>query len=402
MTTHTLSAFPAFRLVPATGMAAHDVLGPDDQVVGQVPTGTPTRGRAGSDLGPVRQDVQRAAEDAVMLHIAAHGLPDGPPEPYSRVDEARVAVGLPLLQETELIDSAARAFHFHYLRQQHVAALLDGLETLRRERDGVGARAGCRRLARLLHLVRDPARALLSEITGDARQWLVFPVARLLTFTEQAIARLEATAATPPADLTGRFPDRYAADQLLETLHRAYREVQAEVAHLPRLQPLAEDMRSLDAAVQTLPNGPCAGSAAQCRTTAAALDTVADAAHTLRAAARSLPGPWAPAGEVEALAAQGSARLEATARVLDDAHRLGTVRAIVDTLHDAVIGPEEADGTRPVRVSGREAGPIRRTGDGRWSGPGIDEPYHSPEGAAAALVRAHHTRRQVGRTAAQI
>ncbi|MEU5476707.1 hypothetical protein [Streptomyces mirabilis] len=396
MTIHALSAFPAFRLGPATG-AAHDVLGPDDQVVGQVATGSPTRGRAGVDLGPVRQDVQRAAEDAVMLHIAAHGLPDSTPEPYSGAGEARVAVGLPLLQETELIDSAARAFHFRYLRQEHVAAILDGMETLRRERDGVGARAGCRRLARLLHLVRDPARALLSEITGDAREWLVFPLARLLTFTEQAIARLEATAERPPADLIGRFPDRHAADQLLDTLHRAYREVQAEASTLPRPRALPEALRALEAVVQKLPNGPCASTAEACRTTAAALDAVADAARMVTAAAAELPTPGTAARESEELATEGRVRLHFTACVLDDAGRLGTVRAITDTLNDAELGPEHSDGTRSIRVGGQEIGPIRRTGDGWWGGPGIDEPLHSPEGAAAVLVHAHRARQKAAR-----
>ncbi len=390
MTTHALSAFPAFRLGPATG-AAHDVLGPGDLVVGQVATGSPTRGRAGGDLGPVRQDVQRAAEDAVMLHIAAHGLPDSTPEPYSGAGEARVAIGLPLLQETELIDSAARAFHFHYLRHEHVAAILNGMETLRRERDSVGARAGCRRLARLLHLVRDPARALLREITGDTREWLVFPLARLLTFTEQAIARLEATAASPPADLIGRFPHPHAADDLLDTLHRAYREVQAEASTLPRPRALPEALRALEAVMQKLPNGPCASTAEACRTTSAALDAVAEAARTVTATAAELPtpGPGPAAREIEELAAEGRVRLQFTACVLDDAGRLGTVRAITETLSDAELGPEHSDGTRSIRVGGQEIGPIRRTGDGRWAGPGIDEPFHSPEGAAAVLVHAH-------------
>ncbi|MFH0246380.1 hypothetical protein ACGRHY_29065 [Streptomyces sp. HK10] len=399
-----LPSFPPFRLLPTAGPgAAHDVVGPDDQVVGQVDTTSGFRGRAGRDTGPRRHTASAAAEDTVMFHIALHGLPAQERQPYPGVAEARAAVALIPLQRQEIVDTSARAFYFHALRQPHVAAVLDGLEAVAQEASSVGTRTGCRRVARLLHLVRAPAHALLSEITGEAREWMAFPLARLLTTTLQSITRLEATTDRPPADLLGRFPTPHAADWLLDTLQRTWRELQAGIPDSPAAPAsLSRALETLRSTVEKLPSRPCARTERDCRATAAALDAIAAAARTSAAGIPDSPQKLQGlVRELEALAVDGSERLEATARLLADTGRLGTVRTITQDLERAELGPESADGNRPVQVGRHEIGLIHRTGQDGWTGPDITEPYHSPEGAATALVRAHFAREAAARAAAR-
>ncbi|MCX4826630.1 hypothetical protein OG883_44120 [Streptomyces sp. NBC_01142] len=384
MDTEPLDAFPSFRLRLAdTG--THDVLAADGHAVGQVlAAGGGHFARVGPDKGPLRQSLQGAGGDAVMFHIAGHGLPDEPAAAYSGAPEARVAVSLVPLQRQELIDTTARAFTFYALRQPHVAAILSGLEIVGAERDAVHSRAGCRRVARLLRLVQAPAQALLDESTGDTREWLALSLARLLTFCLQARVRLEATAEQPPADLNGRYTARHSADADLDTLHRIWRDLQSTSS-------AAAELSAIDAAMTAMPGDRYAQSAKNCRSTAARLACVRTAADETAATAvcgaESEPGVLAR--ELSALASETGGRLEATALVLDDTGRLGTVRDINDALARARLGAPTDAGEQSVRVGRTELGPTSRTADGRWTGPGITEPFHSPEGAAAALVRGH-------------
>ncbi|MFD4526611.1 hypothetical protein ACFWP7_22300 [Streptomyces sp. NPDC058470] len=390
MDTEPLDAFPSFRLRLADG-GTHDVLGTDGRPVGQVmAVGGGHFARVGPDRGPTRQSLQGAGGDAVMFHIAHHGLPDEPATAYSGAPEARVAVSLVPLQRQELIDTTARAFTFYALRQPHVAAILSGLEIVGAERDAVRSRAGCRRVARLLRLVQDPAQALLDESTGETREWLALPLARLLTFCHQGRVRLEVTAEHPPADLQGRYTARHGADADLATLHRIWQDLRSTTPSR------GVDRSGLDAAMDALPTDKFAGSAGSCRATAARLEVV-------RAAAEEAAAPIAEHGqgeavlllrELSALSAETGERLEATALVLDDTGRLGTVREINDALGHARLGVPAGSGEQSVRMGSTELGPVRRGADGRWTGPGIAEPFHSPEGAAAALILAHLAREE--------
>jgi hypothetical protein len=384
MDTEPLDAFPSFRLRSADA-GVHDVLAAGGHVVGQVlAAGSGHFARVGPDKGPLRQSLQGAGADAVMFHIAGHGLPDEAAAAYSGVPEARVAVSLVPLQRQELIDTTARAFTFYALRQPHVAAILSGLEIVGAERDAVHSRAGCRRVARLLRLVQDPAQALLDESTGDTRDWLALPLARLLTFCLQARVRLEATAEQPPADLHGRYTARHGADADLDTLHRIWRDLQSTSS-------AASELSAIDAAMTALPGDRYAQSAKDCRSTAARLASLHAAADktvsTTACGEESEQGVLV--GELSALAAETVGRLEATALVLDDTGRLGTVRVINDALGRVRLGVPTGSGEQSVRMGLTELGPVRRTADGGWTGPGITEPFHSPEGAAAALVRSH-------------
>ncbi|MDX3519463.1 hypothetical protein [Streptomyces scabiei] len=385
-----VKAFPAFRLrPPAEDSAPADVIDANDLVVGQVGAAAGGyRGRAGGDSGPKRTDALRAAEDVAVFHIALHGPAGAEHQPYSSASEARAAVALIPLQRQEIVDSAARAYFFHALRQEHVAAILDGLEAIVREHFAIGTRGGCRRVARLLDQVRKPARALLSQATGDERDWMAFPLARLLAFTEMAASRLSATATVPPSDLDGPFPDPHSADQALATAFRTYRDVQALANALPTLpEATLHALGTLDDAAAQLPSGPCAKNRADCRTASSRLDELATAARNLDAAAPDTAvDVHALAQELSAIVADTSARLNATALLLEDAGRHGSVRTILSTLQEAELGSESDAGTRSVRVGDTETGPIRRTEDGRWTGPGITDPYRSPEGAAAALI----------------
>ncbi|MCT9105305.1 hypothetical protein [Streptomyces mirabilis] len=392
MDTEPLNAFPSFQLRP-TGTGAHDVVAPDGRTVGEVLvlSNGGHRARVGSDTGPQRHSAQRAGDDAVMFHIAAHGLPDQPPAPYSDATEARGAIRLIPRQRQELIDTSARVFFFYALRQPHVAAILSGLAMVDRESDAVTSRTGCQHIARLIPLAQEPAQALLEESTGDARGWLALPLARLLTFCLQARVRLEATATQPPTDLCGRYTARDGADRAMDTLHRIWRDLQS--AHSA-----AHELAAIDAAMTALPGDRYARSALNCRSSAAQLNAVRTAAE--ETAARVTWSGQTKQGvlvrELSFLAAETSARLEATALVLEDAWRLGNVRAINDDLAHARLGMPTETGEQSVRVGSTELGPVRRTADGYWTGPGIAEPFHSPEGAAAALVRDH-----IARAAAQ-
>ncbi|WP_206305120.1 hypothetical protein [Streptomyces sp. B29(2018)] len=384
MDTEALDAFPTFRLRP-DGAGTHDVLAADGRCVGQVLTaGGGHFARVGGDRGPRRESLQGAGGDTVMLHIAGHGLPDEPPAAYSGVPEARVAVGLVPLQHQEIVDTTARAFTFYAMRQPHVAEILSGLEIVRAERDAVHSRTGCRRVARLLRLVQEPAQALLDESKGDTREWLALPLARLLTFCLQARVRLEATAEQPSADLLGRYSAPHGADADLDTLHRIWRELQSACS-------APSELAALDAAMIALPGGHYAQSSQRCRSTAAHLAHVRAAADGITGTGRSGADGTRSVlvRELSALAAEVAERLEATARVLADTSRLGTVRAINDALVRARLGELTAAGEQAVRVGRTELGPVRRTAAGMWSGPGIAEPFNSPEGAAAALILAH-------------
>lgn len=130
-----LQAFPAFRLrPPADCSASAEVVDANDVVVGQVDAaGGAYRGHAGTDAGPQRTDALRAAEDVAMFRIALHGPAGAEHLPYTGVAQAQAAVALIPLQRQEIVDSSARAYFFHALRQPQVAAILDGLDVIVRE-----------------------------------------------------------------------------------------------------------------------------------------------------------------------------------------------------------------------------------------------------------------------------
>ncbi|MEV7885198.1 hypothetical protein ACWD3I_25260 [Streptomyces sp. NPDC002817] len=390
MNSQVLQAFPAFWLrTPADDFASAEVVDVHNLVVGQVDAACGTyRGRAGADAGPRRTDALRAAEDVAMFHIALHGPSDAEDQPYSGAAEARAALALIPLQRQEIVDSAARAYFFHALRQPHVAAILDGLDAIVREHFAIGTRGGCLRVVRLLEQIREPARTLLAQVTGDEREWMAYPLARLLAFSELALARLGTTATKPSADLDGPFPDPHTADQALATAFRTYRDVQAGAGALPSLPASAlQALEALDAAAAQLPSGPVAKNRADCRTAASTLDKLAAAARSVEASTPSAAADVrALTRELSAIATDTSTRLEATALLLEDASRHGGVRTILTTLQDTELGPETDAGTRSLRIGDTETGPIRRTANGHWTGPGITDPYHSPEGAAAALI----------------
>ncbi|MFD3422071.1 hypothetical protein [Streptomyces decoyicus] len=394
MTDRDLPAHPSFRLRPtAEAGVSHDVLGPDREVIGRVRRASGYRGRVGHDSGPGQHSATAAGCDVVTLHTALHGRPAAEQRPYSGAAEARGALALVPLQREEIIDASARAYRVQALRQPQVAAILDGMEVIAREASAAGTRAGCRRIARLLHLVLSPARTLFSEAEGEARVWMAFPLARLVCLADQVRTRLLATAEQPPADLHGPFPFAHAAEQLVDTVHRTWHDLETAVdAGAP-----ARQLERLRAAAGQVPRGRCARNYSDCHTAAAALHAVAtEAEATAGTAAR--PGILRTLGvELAELALDGAGRLEATARLLRDTARLGKVTDITHDLDRAALGPEASDGSRSVRVERHEVGPIAPTLAGDWTGPGITAPFHSPEGAATALVRAHFAQRAATR-----
>ncbi|MFJ8676811.1 hypothetical protein [Streptomyces sp. NPDC093589] len=390
-----LPAHPSFHLRPTaeaeTG-ASHHVLGPGREVIGQVFRASGYRGRLGRDTGPGRHSATAAGCDVVTLHIARHGVPAAEQQPYAGAAEAHAALALLPLQREEIVNCAARAYHFQALRQPQVAAILDGLEVIAREVGAVGTRAGCRRIARLLYSVLSPARVLFAEAEGEARVWMAFPLARVACFAEQARTRLLATAEQPPAGLRGPFPSAHAAEQLADTVHRVWRDLEHAAG---TDSPLAFPLDTLRAAADPLPGSRCVRNHSDCHSAAAVLRTVATEADATTAELRGEVRQFAT--ELAALATDGADRMEATARLLQDTARLGKVTQITRDLDRAELGPEDNTGRRSVRISHHEAGPITRTPDGNWTGPGITGPYRSPEGAATALVRAHLAQPTSGR-----
>ncbi|MFI8932421.1 hypothetical protein ACIG3E_32755 [Streptomyces sp. NPDC053474] len=391
--THVLPSHPSFRLRPATTAGGpHDVLGPDGDVIGHV--STTLRGQVGRSTGPRRTTATAAAEDAVILHLALYGMPAADQQPYTSADQARAALTLVPQQRQEIVDSSARAYHFHALRQPHIAAILDGLDAVARETSATGTRAGCQRIARILHQVHRPARKLLAQalLEGadtEVRDWMTFPAARLAALAEQSRTRLLLTADQPPADHRDAFRSPHTADTLLDTIHRTWRDLEHadhDTTHTP-----ASPALQLRTAVENLPNTPCAHNQHDAHATAATLRTLATAAHDTRTA--STPRTTLTLlHELEALASDGAERLDATARLLKDTDRLGPAHGIVRDLNDTELGTEDPTGTRALLIGHQDAGPLTRTPDGRWTGPGIHPPYHSPEGAAASLARAHRAR----------
>ncbi|GGX46353.1 hypothetical protein [Streptomyces noursei] len=376
MTDRGLPAHPSFHLrLAAKNGDLHDVLGPDGAVIGQVSaTSSSYCGWVGRDAGPSRHTAAAAACDAVTFHIAVHGVPADEQQPYASCAEARDALALVPLQREEIVNSSARAYYFHALRQPQVAAILDGLEAVSREVSAVGTRAGCRRIARLLHQVLSPARVLLAEAEGEAREWMAFPVAQLAALAEQSRTRLLATTEQPPAGLRGPFPSAHAADQVVDAVRRTWRDLEHAAS---TASTLALPLERLRAAVDELPNGPCARNHTACRTTTAALHAVATEADATGMAVVS-DGLRPRVRELAALATDGAERLEATTRLLEDTARLGKVTEITRDLDRAQLGPEDNAGRRSVRIERHEVGPITQTPVGDWTGPGITTPTTPP------------------------
>ncbi|MGW1976669.1 hypothetical protein [Streptomyces sp. NPDC001889] len=388
-----IPAFPSFRIRPAAGAAGErDVTGPDGQTVARLTRTTGWTAHRGQTAGPRRADETRAAADAVILHAHRHGLPDTELRPYTSAQDAQQDLARTTGLYQDLVEAASRAYFFAALRQPKVAALLDGLETLRSERHFDTA-AGCNRTARFLHDLHRPARALLATATGEALEWMSYPLTELLVHSERAAVRLTATAAELPRFLTGPFTHPHSAYDAVEALHRARLELRTTAKTLPRgPKALRTALTRIEEASGALPQRGAARSAHSCRTTAAQLTAIGSAAGTaLGTPVLSLPANQpvaAPCRDIAALAHETAHRLAATAAVLNDVPRHGSVRNITDAAARTETTPARPGEPVSVRFENREIGPINPTPEGRWTADGITEPYHSPEGAIAALVAA--------------
>jgi hypothetical protein len=367
------------------------VTGPDNEVAGHViDDDGRVRAHTSAGYGPRRTGNVEAAVDAVVLHLYEHGTDTlaATQLPYDTLLRAREDLTLLLGLRDDVVDAAARAFLFEAGRQPQIAAILAGLGLLVPELT-ITTTAACRRTARVLAQLPVPARELLDSHTGDAREWMLFPLTALIVHGELAQARLTATDQAPSAGFAGPLTAPYLAEEAVATVRRAHHDLTDTARSLNRPTDLTDRLRTLAQACKDLPWRNAARNSDGCHTTARLLRATQSAAEKLPAVTARRPQDAEAftvlAAELARLAADAAARLEATAAVLRDAGRLGTVPAILDAAAQATT-TEQTDGSRSVRVQGRELGPIRPTHDGLWTANGLTQPCHSPEGAMAALI----------------
>ncbi|MFF4205562.1 hypothetical protein ACFYZ8_33495 [Streptomyces sp. NPDC001668] len=388
----SLPLFPSFRLGADDGTGRRPVTGPDNVLAGHVTGDDGLRAHTPTGAGPRRTDALQAATDAVILHLYEHGIDtlDIAQLPYDTVRQARADLSHLVGLRDEVVDSAARAFFFEAGRQPHVAAILAGLDLLIPEMTTTTA-AACRRTARLLAELPVPARTLLDTHTGDAREWMLFPLAALIVHADLARTRLTATAQNGDVapEFAGPFSARYLAEEAIAAVRRAHHDLTDRKRGLNRPAELTTGLDTLAQACKDLPWRDAARTADSCQATATVLRTIHAAAAALPAAAARRPTDaqlfTVHAAELALLAADAADRLQATGAVLRDAGRLGTLPAILATAAQAAT-TKQPDGSIMVLVQGRNLGTIRPTPDGLWTADNLTQPCHSPEGAITALT----------------
>nr|WP_024127418.1 hypothetical protein [Streptomyces sp. F12]AHE40154.1 hypothetical protein pFRL6_67 [Streptomyces sp. F12] len=386
----SLPLFPSFRLGADDGAGHRPVTGPGNMLAGHVTDDDGLRAHTPAGTGPRRTNPLQAASDAVVLHLYEHGTGtlDIAHLPYDTVLQAREDLTHLVGLRDELVNAAARAFLFEAGRQPHVTAILAGLDLLIPEMT-TATPAACRRTARLLAELPVPARTLLNTHTGEAREWMLFPLAELIVHAELARARLTTTAHGPTTEFTGPFAARYLAQEAIAAVRRAHHDLTDSARSLNRSAELTTALRTLAQACNHLPWRDAARTADSCQTTTSQLRATHTAADALPTATARRPGDahlfMVCATELSLLAADAADRLEATAAALRDAGRLGTVPAILATAAQATT-IKQTDGSIAVLVQGRHLGTIRPTHNGLWTAAALTQPCHSPEGAITALA----------------
>lgn len=302
-------------------------------------------------------------------------MPADHPDAYGSARDALADIWHITDLRQQLIDAAARAFLFEYLRQPQAAQLFGALDDLEGMRY-IGP-AEYLRTVEVLSALQDAAGAL-ELLDGDAGEWLRQPVRQVRALVDRTLPLMKATAGRAPGVLGAHFGDRYEGDFALDALRQAQRRVtRTRGAVADVLRPVPPD--------EGLP-GPGAGASSRnCRSSALRVDALVQRASLARAAAA---GSVADRGlqHLVDLGTEVSSRFTATARILEDARDLGGVSRLLADV--STVQVDESTDALTLTMPSGETSTVRREPDGQWTFAGAPRPYASPEGAVAALLRA--------------
>ncbi|MBB4929047.1 DEAD/DEAH box helicase family protein [Kitasatospora kifunensis] len=157
--------------------------------------------RLGNEATPLVRDLETAALQAAQMwafeeDVEVHLYPD-PGQPYATQQDLRAALSLWADLRQEMHNAAARAFTDRYGRQPELQALDRAFAALGQ----AGRSTGTGRIVESLRLQADaldafigPATALRDPLTGDAREWLSYPLMRIVQEARNQQPRLRATA----------------------------------------------------------------------------------------------------------------------------------------------------------------------------------------------------------------
>ncbi|WP_432158575.1 hypothetical protein [Streptomyces sp. bgisy153] len=296
------------------------------------------------------------------------------PAAYDGAREALTELRRVTALRQALIDAAARAFFFEYLRQPQAARLFTALDDLEGVRY-IGP-AGYRRAAEILNDLQNASHAL-QLLDGDPGEWLKTPLAQLDEHLKETLPRMEARAAMTSGLMGQHFSDRYEAEFAVDTVRQA-------LHRLTRTWGGRTDT-SLSVSPDDLPGPGAAASSDDCRNSARRVDAFVQKARAIPSGAVTDPGARNRLQYLIDLGTEVSNRFTATACLLQDARELGGARRLLASLEAAEV--TEAGDLLTVQVPPRSAGTVRRGRDGRWTFTGGPHAYASPEGAVAALLR---------------
>ncbi|MFE1189911.1 hypothetical protein [[Kitasatospora] papulosa] len=301
-------------------------------------------------------------------------MPADHPDAYGSARDALADIWRITALRQQLIDAAARAFLFEYLRQPQAAQLFGALDDLDDMRY-IGP-VEYRRTVEVLSTLQGAA-STLELLDGDAGEWLRQPVRQVRELVDKTLPLMKATAGRAPGALGAHFCDRYEGDFALDALRQAQRRVtRTRGAAADVLRPVPPD--------EGLP-GPGAGASSRsCRSSARQVDALVQRASLARAAAAG-----SVADRLQHLVDLGmevSSRFTATACILEDARDSGGVSRLLADV--ATVQVDETTDALTVTMPSGETSTVRREPDGQWTLAGEPRPYASPEGAVAALLRA--------------
>lgn len=277
-----------------------------------------------------------------------------------------------------LVDAAARAFLFEYLRQPEAARLFTALDDLEGMRY-IGP-VGYRRAVDILTALQGASHAL-QLLDGEAGEWLKPPLIQLDEHVEKTLPRMKARAAAVPGPMGRHFSNRYEGDFAVDTVRQAMLRLRStRSGRTGAFFSVSPDER--------LPGPGAASSSSDCRSAAQRVDALVQKARSVSSVAVTDSGTRGRLRFLIDLGTEVSHRFTATACVLEDAREVGGARKLLASLEAAQV--READGLLTAVAHSHTVGSVRQGPDGRWTFEGGPRAYASPEGAVAALLRSSH------------
>ncbi|MFB8241684.1 helicase-related protein, partial [Kitasatospora purpeofusca] len=194
-----VDGLPGFsiRTLVDSGEEQHELVAPEGGTAATLRralSSTGWLGIVGKDVTDTAGELQGAARNAAHLWAFNEDVHLGPDldQPYNtsgELAEGRARLGS---QRKPLIEAGTRAFGLDYSRQPELLALETAFATWD---DAIGHTVeGMRAEAATLSAFLDPAATLRDRITGEAREMLAYPTARILQEVRAHQGRLQATA----------------------------------------------------------------------------------------------------------------------------------------------------------------------------------------------------------------